>query len=482
MAVAVAALVGGAVLALQLLGTSSATQQSAARLPPATAEITRGAIVETGTVTGTLGYGDETTASLGIDNGMITWLAEEGAILERGQPLYAVDGLPIPLFYGTAPPHRTLRFDGATYDEAVWVELETARKDAADATLKLALEQARLAAAEAERQNLEKRAADARSATPQSAAFAQLMLAVSTAEARLAGLRKLHATKAASQSQIDTAENELALARANLEQARLSLTHEARVAEVDLASARVSATAAQRESDSANDRLAALEASPPTAVDIAQIKENLVALGYSGPAAEAVRAWQAASGLPATGAIEPGWIVVAPGPVRIANHIATVGERLGGGSGDSRAVLTYSGTQKQVAVALDIADQGLAVVGREVGVTLPDDREVEGVIATVGATVTEGKIEVAVDLPDQSAVATYDAAPVDVEFVSDRREDVLSVPVMALLARPEGGFGVEIVEGAKNRIVPVRTGLFGSGRVEISGDEIAEGFLVGVPQ
>ncbi len=56
------------------------------------------------------------------------------------------------------------------------------------------------------------------------------------------------------------------------------------------------------------------------------------------------------------------------------------------------------------------------------------------------------------------------------------------MPIVALLARPEGGFGVEIVEGSATRVVPVRTGMFANGRVEISGDGIAEGASVGVPR
>ena len=52
----------------------------------------------------------------------------------------------------------------------------------------------------------------------------------------------------------------------------------------------------------------------------------------------------------------------------------------------------------------------------------------------------------------------------------------------ALLALAEGGYGVEIVEGSTSRIVAVKTGMFAGGRVEISGEAIAEGMLVGVPR
>ncbi len=46
---------------------------------------------------------------------------------------------------------------------------------------------------------------------------------------------------------------------------------------------------------------------------------------------------------------------------------------------------------------------------------------------------------------------------------------------------PLRGFGVEVVEGDATRHVPVTTGLFAGGRVEISGDGLTEGMTVGMP-
>ena len=47
---------------------------------------------------------------------------------------------------------------------------------------------------------------------------------------------------------------------------------------------------------------------------------------------------------------------------------------------------------------------------------------------------------------------------------------------------PDSGFAGEVVSGGQSTIVPVRTGLFAAGRVEISGDGIAAGMRVGVPR
>jgi len=53
---------------------------------------------------------------------------------------------------------------------------------------------------------------------------------------------------------------------------------------------------------------------------------------------------------------------------------------------------------------------------------------------------------------------------------------VLTVPVTALVARPGGGYAVQ--SGAT--YLPVRTGLFADGYVEVSG--VAAGLTVAVPR
>jgi membrane fusion protein, multidrug efflux system len=222
--------------------------------------------------------------------------------------------------------------------------------------------------------------------------------------------------------------------------------------------------------------------------DVRQLQENLLELGYTGFTADgvytqataaAVLAWQADLGLYQTGMVEPAQVVFTPGPARIAEHIAQVGDLLGS---DSTHILNDTDITRIATVALNVVHQALAVAGGAVTVTLPDERTVEGMIAEVGTVVTEEKFEVTVTIADQDALGTLEAAPVEVDFVSATREDVLTVPVAALLALAEGGYGVEIVEANTTRIVAVKTGMFADGRVEISGEAIAEGMMVGVPR
>ncbi|MGH3863759.1 peptidoglycan-binding protein [Actinokineospora sp.] len=228
--------------------------------------------------------------------------------------------------------------------------------------------------------------------------------------------------------------------------------------------------------------------------DVRQFEENLAALGYRGFTVDdtysaatvtAVKKWQDNLGLTATGTVEHGRIVYAPGAIRVHAHKAALGEVLKPGA----ALLTYSGTSRVVTVELDTSDQRLAVKDAPVTVKLPEGAPVPGKITQVetvikpaeGQSAASTKIEVTVKVDDESTLAGLDQAAMEVGFAAARRENVLTVPVAALLALAEGGYGVQVVDGATTRTVAVKTGLFAAGRVEVSGDGISDGTTVGMP-
>jgi membrane fusion protein, multidrug efflux system len=358
-------LLGGTVAGVALAWGSAAKQPPATpALPPATAKVTRTTLVETKTVSGTLGYGEAVPVGA-AQTGTLTWIAPVGSTVKRGEPLFKLDERPVVALYGSLPLYRTLR----------------------------------------------------------------------------AGVE---------------------------------------------------------------------------GTDARQLEENLSRLGYSGftvddtytaATAQAVRRWQADLGLTQTGAVEPGQLVVTPGAVRVAERTARVGDLIGGGREGGASVLSYTGTARLVTVQLEVADQALAAKGRTVRLTVPGLRPVNGRIAQVGtvatapeptgnapgdqtgnapdgssSTAADARIQVTVTIADQKKLGSLDAAPVDVDFASEARKDVLAVPVAALLALADGGYGVQIVQGGATRIVAVKTGMFAAGRVEVSGDGIAEGVTVGMPK
>jgi peptidoglycan hydrolase-like protein with peptidoglycan-binding domain len=228
--------------------------------------------------------------------------------------------------------------------------------------------------------------------------------------------------------------------------------------------------------------------------DVKQFEQNLYALGYRGfsvddtysaSTAEAVKRWQGKLGLPKTGLVDLGRVVYTSGPVRVDALKAGLGQPAQPGT----AVFTYTGTTRVVTVELDVADERLAVRGAAASVVLPDGKRVAGKIVHTQTVVEPAqdnqaattKIKVSVAVTDAKALAGLDQATMDVDFTASRRENVLTVPVAALLALAEGGYGVQVVTGGTTKIVAVRTGLFSGGQVEVTGDGLAEGMTVGIP-
>ena len=230
--------------------------------------------------------------------------------------------------------------------------------------------------------------------------------------------------------------------------------------------------------------------------DVLQLEQNLSALGYTGftvddeytaATAEAVEEWQEDRGQDETGVVELGSVLFAPGHIRVDSVQAQEGAPIG----PNQNVLTYTGTEKAVTVELDVADQRLAKPQAKVDVTLPDGKTVPGRVDKVSTKIIpaespdkdpETKVEVIVAIDNQKAVAAWSLASVDVTFTASERKNVLTVPVAALVALREGGFGVEVTDGTSSHYVPVKTGLFASGQVEISGTGIKAGTAVGIPK
>ena len=255
----------------------------------------------------------------------------------------------------------------------------------------------------------------------------------------------------------------------------------------------------------------ALQEGVPDGPDVRQLEENLVALGHATSRSltvddtwtrattEAVKRWQKVMGAAQTGAVQLGEVVFAAAALRVSEHPQPVGTAAQPGSEVLKATLA----RRVVTVDLDARRQGVAKVGESAEVVLPDGRKLSGKVADVakvaekassgdGGSDGQGSagggqgddkptVKVTVALDDPGATGDLDQAPVKVRFSGRRAEGVLAVPVSALLALAEGGYAVEVFDGGNRRLVPVETGLFANGRVQVSGAGLAEGMRVVVP-
>lgn len=233
--------------------------------------------------------------------------------------------------------------------------------------------------------------------------------------------------------------------------------------------------------------------------DVRQFEQALAELGYSGftvddeytwLTAEAVRRWQDdTEGMEVTGEVHPSQIWYTSGAVRVTGHEVDVSA----GVAPATPLLTTSSTRQVVRVDLPVDDRDLLTEDAEVTVQLPGGESVAGVVESVGtvASVEEGEegggggdptVEVVIDLEEDTA-DFLDQAPVTVVARGGSREDVLAAPVGALIALPGDRYGLSVVDGDGTvRDVPVETGWFSDGRVEVTGEGIGEGTEVVVPE
>jgi peptidoglycan hydrolase-like protein with peptidoglycan-binding domain len=230
--------------------------------------------------------------------------------------------------------------------------------------------------------------------------------------------------------------------------------------------------------------------------DVRVVVDNLRALGYrtgdqpvhkprpgdavyTAGTIQAVRKWQQDAGLAVTGTIDPADVVVLPGPARVGQITAQLGDPAAGG------VLTLTGSAKAVTVPVAAAELDTIRAGTAVQVELPGGRTTPGTVTRIDRDAREpeqgadegaaAEVDVTVTIKDAKAVRKLDSAPVQVSFRGESRDDVLAVPVAALLALSEGGHAVQIAGGP---LVAVETGMFAKGLVEVSGDGLDDGTLV----
>ena len=231
--------------------------------------------------------------------------------------------------------------------------------------------------------------------------------------------------------------------------------------------------------------------------DVRQLERNLVALGYDpGESIEVDREWDAATtaavlrwqgdrGLVRDGVVEPGDIVITGGPARVGRHEGGVGDPVRAGA----PVLELTSLRRVVSGRLPASRQALVRRGDRVQVTLPDGTVADGRVTSVGRVAQPGEngaeatVELRVALTGRAGRrARLDRAPVTVSIAADSAEDVLAVPITALVATAAGRYAVEVLDGEERRLVPVETGAFADGYVEVSGAGIRDGVRVAVPR
>lgn len=228
-----------------------------------------------------------------------------------------------------------------------------------------------------------------------------------------------------------------------------------------------------------------LESGMSNGPDVKVVEENLAALGFKDfgtpdekftyYTATALKKWQKANGLEQTGKLGSGDVVVQPGAVRVSSVTGQLGAPAGGD------LMKVTGTERAVTVELDSAKQRLAKQGEKVELSISGGKPTTGTITGITRTAgdpnqgSKPKIVLTISVDDPKAAEGLDTANVTALFTVSKKQGVLAVPIGALLALNEGGYGVVTEDG---RTIPVTVGIFAKGQVEVQGEGLTEGMKV----
>ena len=180
-------------------------------------------------------------------------------------------------------------------------------------------------------------------------------------------------------------------------------------------------------------------------------------------------------------------------PLIVGSYI----NKVGGAVTINGQIYNTSSVGIEVLFWLPAADQDTVTLGESVEIELPTDERTDTIIKFIDQVVTETQtgnfIQVKLDVLKPEEIDVYDQAPVKVFITTEVSQGVLYVPVNALIALAEGGYAVEIYNGdpesevfsgesgVDTTYVGVEIGVFTDGYVEIIGN-ISEGQLVIVPR
>jgi len=457
-----------------------------------------------------IGEATLTVSSLLI--GTITSIAEIGAVIEQGDVLYRVDDHPVVVLYGDQPAYRTIRFSpGWTVSEAGLTAAQSNSTIAADQ-----LEQAEAAYAPYRNKrdnNLNKAYYGGAWAAAQqvydTAVRQQNALLASTASAIITGydVRQLQEALITLGYDPDGRVSADGVFDFSTRQMVIRWQQDIGIEEADgiidsdeivflPGPAQVLDVLAALGDQAGGSMVSVSTGDPMSGIDIQQLEAALASLGYdaegtlivdgvySPETTQAVLAFQAATGLEQDGILNLGEIIFLPGSVQVTSQLTTKGSWVGVGS----VIMGISLSEQVVQFGLPAKNQALLAVGDAVIIELPDNTEVPAAILSVsqvGTQLDNGQVvfEILIALDDPTVAAGLDEAPVDVIIIIDSVEDVMAIPVSALVALLEGGYAVEVDAGNDTtQYIAVEVGFFSSNNlIEITSGELQPGDQVILP-
>jgi hypothetical protein len=222
-------------------------------------------------------------------------------------------------------------------------------------------------------------------------------------------------------------------------------------------------------------------------LDVQQLEQSLVALGYDPDKTVAVdttfdaqtkamvKRWQQGVGLDVTGSVTLGSVVYIPAARSVRSVTAKVGDAVSDGS----PMLLLAGRSQQVVIDVPTGDESLVVPGLQV--TLAGGGT--GTVSVLRSADESGTVVVqAIIVPDKPLDGVDEGATVSVTLSTLVVPNALIVPSDALVSHLDGSYAVQVQQpdGSLAWKTVQIVAVVGS-KTAISGDGIAAGLQVMVP-
>ena len=243
--------------------------------------------------------------------------------------------------------------------------------------------------------------------------------------------------------------------------------------------------------------------------DVRQLKLNLIALGYGtvetlgkGPdfnpgTRAAIIELQSDLNIVASGEIILGEVVFTQGTslVKSSSTTQSVGGKINAGTelfyltpvekvetqiGSDGSLTVNQDSLQIVEIQVDVSERNLVSEASKVEIELPDESLVPGIVREVGSLAVvpqEGDpfLEVLISVDGSMEYFEWTGASVTVNVTKELASGVLATPVNGLLALLTGGYALEAVTGTGTVLIPVETGIYADGWVEVSGPGLKPG-------
>ena len=511
LALIVAVVIVVAVAVVVNAGSSTPSASGNTNKPSGSTTVQRRNLVQTDTESGTLSYNSPQTVYNRM-SGTITWLPQVGQVIKPGQTLYKVDGQPVLLMDGTTPAYRDLGpsdSDGADIEE-LNRNLVKLGFNAANITVDDVWQAATTEGVDLLQESLGE--TETGSLTLGRIVFLPGDQLVTTVDGTLgsAGGTNASADVTPSPEFVDYSVPQTSSAEPSAHQASHKSPKTKNCASTTGTTTpdKTGTTPTQSAAGTQSNNCKSKKSGKPTAEQqlqalLALLKAETQQLKHNGGGNPS-----GGSGSPSSGGSGNGGSGNGGSGGGNAGSGNSGSGNSGSGSGTATAILQTTSTQLVVTVDLAATVQSEAVEGEHVTAEMPNGDVVNGKITAVSPVAqssssgnngngnsgngngnsgnngsgnngngSSSTIPVTIALSGHNTGAGLDQAAVSVNFVQQKATNVLSVPVTALLATGGGNYSVQEAT-PPHTLIPVTTGLFAAGYVEISGPGIYPGLAV----